>query len=71
MNGGQKNGGVGDLSEGKMQINKSLKEIEFKINELNKSELEKDEALNIFYNWITEPKMYLDGGEDYTAVARR
>lgn len=54
-----------------MKITKTPKEIEFKINELNRSELEKDEVLNIFYNWIVEPEMYLDGGEDYTSVVRR
>lgn len=37
-----------------MKITKTTEEIQFKINELNKSELEKDEALNIFYEWIAD-----------------
>lgn len=48
-----------------MKINKTQEEIQEKINELNKSELDKDEALDIFYRWI------IDDGEDYSAVVRR
>lgn len=37
-----------------MRITKTTEEIQIKINELSKSELDKDEALNIFCNWIME-----------------